>query len=518
MLLTCITYITYLHHLHHFHHLHHLNDGTFSPQRRCPFYFVAFLPTQLNSEQHMNLKARSRTVAAIATAVTAAIAVPGKTFAAGFALLEQSGSRLGSAFAGTTVVTEDASVMFYNPAGLAKLEGTQLAAVVSGIALSSEFNNRNSQPAFGHALGTEGGDAGDWNAVPSVYFAIPINDDLSFGFGFNVPFGLKLEYSADWIGRFQAINSEIQTYNFNPALAWEINDVVTIGIGANYQRIQAELTNDVNYTAVIAQGAQQLAEAGQLDAALVPGIIAANAGLEGGTRVRGDDSTWGFNIGVLFQLSPDTRLGLAYRSTSDYEVEGSVRFDPVTATDPFGVGQGILNAAAAGRLAPGPISVDLELPDTATASLSHRIGRIELLADIAWTGWSSVQELRIVRSGGEVLSVTPEEWDDTWRFAVGASYEMSDSLKLRAGLAYDETPVPDSTRTARLPDTERTWVAIGAQWKLSDAFTLDAGYAHLFSDDVPLDQDQDSIPTYGLLNGEQESAVDIVSVQATYRF
>src|SRR5690606_11170593 len=101
------------------------------------------------------------------------------------------------------------------------------------------------------------------------------------------------------------------------ALAWEINDVVTIGIGANYQRIQAELTNDVDYTAVIAQGAQQLAEAGQIDPTLVPGIIAANAGLEGGTRVRGDDSTWGFNVGVLFQLSPDTRLGLAYRSTAD---------------------------------------------------------------------------------------------------------------------------------------------------------------------------------------------------------
>lgn len=458
----------------------------------------------------------SRTAAI--TAVTMSVVLPSQSFAGGFALLEQSASRLGSAFAGTTVVTEDASVMFYNPAGLAKLEQMQFVVVGSGIAISSEFKNRNSQAAFGQALGTNGGDAGDWNAVPSAYFAMPINDDLAFGFGFNVPFGLKLEYADDWIGRFQAINSEIQTYNFNPAIAWEINDVVTIGIGANYQRIQAELTNSVNYTAVIAQGARQLADAQQIPETWIPLIVEGNAGLEGGTRVRGDDSTWGFNVGVLLQLSPDTRLGLSYRSSADYEVKGSVRFDPVTARDSLGVGQSIVNAAAAGRLATGPASVDLELPDSAIVSFSHRIDRLELLADVAWTGWSSVPELRIVRSSGEVLSTTPEKWEDTWRFALGAAYQMSDSLKLRFGVAHDETPVPDSTRTARLPDTDRTWVAFGAQWSLNDALTVDAGYAHLFSDDVPLDQDQESIPTYGLLNGRQESSVDIVSVQATYRF
>lgn len=463
----------------------------------------------------MNLDTRSRT-AAMAAAVTVAIAVPGESFAAGFALLEQSASRLGNAFAGTTVVTDDASVMFYNPAGLAKLDQMQLVIVASGVNISSEFNDGNSQAALGQPLGTEGGDAGDWNAVPSVYFATPISEDLAFGFGFNVPFGLKLEYSDDWIGRFQAINSEIQTYNFNPALSWELNDVVTIGIGANYQRVQAELTNAVNYTAVIGQVLDELVSAGQLPPSLAQTVLQANAGLEGDTRVRGDDSTWGFNVGALFQLTPDTRLGISYRSTADYEVEGSVRFNPPTTAQPNGAS--IIEFVSARQLADGPVAVDLELPDTATASLSHRMGDIELMADVAWTGWSSVQELRVVRQGGEVLSVTPEEWDDTWRFALGATYGMSDSLKLRAGVAFDETPVPDATRTARLPDTDRTWVAFGAQWNLGDALVIDAGYAHLFSDDVPLDQDQDSIPAYGLLNGEQESAVDIVSVQATYRF
>src|SRR5690606_29365431 len=180
-----------------------------------------------------------------------------------------------------------------------------------GVKIRSEFRNEGSVPALTHELGSEGGDAGDWNAVPSAYFALPINDRLAFGFGFNVPFGLELEYPDDWIGRFQALNSEIQTYNFNPALAWQANDVVTIGIGLNYQRMQAELTNAVNYTAIIA-GAAPLAG---VPPASIPALVAANPGLQGRAVVRGDDATWGFNAGVVLQITPDTRVGLAYRSS-----------------------------------------------------------------------------------------------------------------------------------------------------------------------------------------------------------
>jgi long-chain fatty acid transport protein len=448
-----------------------------------------------------------------------AAVMSGQTWASGFALLEQSASRLGNAFAGTTVATEDASAMFYNPASLSTLDRRQIVVSATGVSISSEFQNRNSQPAAGQPLGTEGGDAGDWNGVPSAYFAMPINERLAFGFGFNVPFGLKLEYPDDWIGRFQALNSEIQTYNFNPALSWEMNDVVTIGVGLNYQRVQAELTNAVNYTAVVGAGLEQLVLAGQLAPRAVPPLLAANAGLQATTRVRGDDDAWGYNFGVTFQVSPSTRLGLAYRSAIEYEVEGTVRFDPPNATNPTGAAIIANVLAPGGRFANGPASVDLELPDIATASLSQRIGdRFELLADIAWTGWSSVQELTVVRANGTELSTTPERWDDTWRFALGVSYELNPSLKLRAGVAYDETPVPDETRTARLPDPDRTWMAIGVRWDSGDAIVIDAGYAHLFSDDVPLDQDQESIPAFGLLNGEQNSAVDIVGVQMSYRF
>jgi len=437
-------------------------------------------------------------------------------FASGFALLEQSSSRLGTAFAGTAAAADDASTIFYNPAGLAKLEGTQFLVVASGISISSEFNNSGSRAALGQSLGGEGGDAGDWNAVPAAYLALPINDRFAFGFGVNAPFGLKTEYDNGWMGRFQALKSEIKTYNFNPTLSWRASEKLSFGIGADYQRIQAELTNSLNYTAVVAQALQARVAAGTLPAAAVPGLLAQNQGLQGTTGVRGDDAAWGFNVGMLYEFSPDTRVGLSYRSSIDYTVEGSVQFAPPTASN--AIGAAIIAGASATQLASGPARVDIELPDSAIASVYHRIGKVELLADLAWTGWSSIQELRIVRDNGTLLSVTPERWDDTWRFAFGGTYQLNDQWKLRGGLAFDETNVPDSNRTARLPDSDRAWVALGAQWNPGGSFVVDVGYAHLFVDDALMFQDDGNATARGFLDGEQQSSIDIVSAQLSYKF
>jgi long-chain fatty acid transport protein len=452
------------------------------------------------------------------TISTASLLSSAPALAAGFALLEQSASRLGTAFSGTAAAADDATTIYYNPAGMARLTQSEALLALSGIDIGSEFRNRNSQAALGQPLGGSGGDAGGWNAVPSAYLAVPASKDLVFGFALNAPFGLKLEYEPGWMGRFQALNSEIKTYNLNPAVSWRVNDWLSIGAGVNYQRLQAELTNSVNYTAAIGQGLQQLVAAGSLSPAAVPTLLAANTGLEGHARVRGDDSAWGYNVGVLFSLSADTRLGLAYRSSIEYDLRGSARFTVPAITNLTGAAIVTAASVPGGALAPGPVRVALEVPDSATASLSHRIGSIELLADVAWTGWSSVQELRVVRDSGTTLSVTPEEWRDTWRYALGATYKMSDSWKLRGGVAYDETPVPDATRTARLPDADRKWLAAGAQWMPADGTLIDFGYAHLFSNDVSMNQDDGNASVYGLLNGQQQSSVDIVSLQIARRF
>jgi long-chain fatty acid transport protein len=463
----------------------------------------------------MNITLRS----AISSIVLAALA-PATAGASGFALLEQSASRIGTAFAGTAAAADDATTLFYNPAGMSSLTEAQAIALASGIEITSELHNSGSVPAFGQPLGGSGGDAGDLNVVPGAYLVVPLTGKLTAGIGVNAPFGLALEYDDGWVGRFQALRSEIQTLNVNPAVSYRLNKHVAIGAGISYQRIQAELTNAVNYSAVVAQGIGQLAAGGQLPPSQVPGLIAANTGLEGHARVRGDDTAWGFNFGALFDVSDSTRIGVSYRSAMDYDVRGTIAFAPPgTISNPLGAGIVAAASAAGAPLASGPVSVQLKLPDSATVSLQQQFNpRFALLADVAWTGWSTVQELRIVRDSGSTVSVTPERWRDVFRYALGATYELNDALTLRAGVAYDNTPVPDATRTPRLPDPDRTWATLGMRWKPAPALSIEAGYAHLFSEDVPLDQSAGNPAASGIVRGSQVSDIDILSMQLTYAF
>lgn len=460
--------------------------------------------------------ARSRSLA-----VACAIALAGgasNAYASGFQLQEQSASLLGTAFSGTAASAEDTSVIFYNPAGMSRLKQSEVSLVATGIGIKSEFSNDASAAAFGQPLGSEGGDAGGWNFVPSAYAAIPVNDKFAVGFGVNAPFGLELDYDSDWMGRFQARRSMIKTYNFNPAISYRITDRISLGLGLDYQKIKAELSNSVNYSAVVAQGVQQLVLAGQLPPAALGPTLAANAGLEGFTRLKGDDTSWGYNLGILFELSDSSRLGISYRSAMSHTVDGDVSFEVPTATNP--VGAGIIAAASGtgGPLAPGDVSVDLKLPETAIASFVQDFGdQWTLSADVSWTGWSSIPELRVVRESGAVLSVTPEEWDDTWRYAVGGTFKLNPSFKLRAGLAYDNAPVPNTTRTARLPDEAREWITVGANWT-SDTVIVDFGYAHLFVEDASINQNGGNAVAYGQLVGKQKTSIDIVSLQVGYKF
>jgi len=210
--------------------------------------------------------------------------------------------------------------------------------------------------------------------------------------------------------------------------------------------------------------------------------------------VKGDDYGWGFNLGALWQFSEATRIGLAYRSEIDSTLEGDLTFSATPTVI--------------------PVTADLTLPDSASLSLFHKLNaRWDLLADISWTGWSDFDELRIVRAVGTPL-VTPENWDDSYRYSLGANYHHSDKLTLRAGVAYDETPVSDAFRTARIPDEDRTWLAFGAQYRLSPKSVLDVGYAHLFIEDARI-----FMPVSGVtLDGNYDASVDILSAQLTLDF
>lgn len=440
---------------------------------------------------------------------------------AAFALQEQNASGLGHAYAGGAAAAEDVSTIFFNPAGLVRLQSTQAVVAANAICPSVKFHDSGSQPAAFQTLGGNGGDAGGCAGVPNLYVGIPFTPKWSFGLGVNVPFGLETDYDSNWLGRFQATKSKLETVNVNPVLSWEPTPHLTVGAGVSWQHLKAELGNHVNYAAAFAQGVGGGVAAGQIPAAVAPTLIGAAAGLETSAKVTGSDSGWGWNVGVLWQADERTRYGAAYRSKIKYDVRGSVNFDNPAALAPLPPTLAPVGAAVMGGvnavLANGDVKLAIEMPDTANVSIFHQFNnKWDLMADLQYTGWSSIQQLQVVRSTGSILSTTPENFRDTWRFSVGANYRYTDQWTFRGGLAFDQSPVRDAERTPRLPDNDRTWIAAGAQYKFSPAIAVDFAWAYIFVKDPNMNQNAGSTLANGLISGSYKSNVNIVGLQLTY--
>lgn len=409
-------------------------------------------------------------------------------FAAAFALSEQSGSGLGNSYAGAAAVAEDASTIYFNPAGMSLLENSQFAVAGHAVNLSADFTGGSVGPlAFTLAPNTSpgggnGGDFGSTGFVPNLYLSWAFGDRWDLGVGINAPFGLVTEYDDGWVGRFQGIKSEILTMNINPAISYKISDTISVGGGINYQQIDTELTK----------------------------AVPLGGGAEGRTALNADGDGWGWNIGLLWQLSPATRLGIAYRSEIDHELEGDVSTRMLT-----GMPLPSLSGAARG---------DVTLPDMLSLSLAFQASdRFQLLADVTRTGWSSIQQINVIDPGtGSTRDVLVLDFDDAWRYSIGGNYMLNDKWTLKAGLAFDETPVKNAqTRTVRIPDNDRTWISFGGQVKVGSSSRIDVAYAHIFIKDADIAHtDPGPIPavTTTTVTGNYEGSVDVVSVQYTLDF
>ena len=399
--------------------------------------------------------------------------------AAGFALIEQSASGMGNAYAGGSAAAEDASTVYFNPAGMTYIEGTQVVGALHLIKPSGEFSNNGSTPGRLPA-GGNGGDIGDLAFVPNFYAVTDIVPSVKLGLGINAPFGLKTEYDNDWIGRFQARKSEVKTININPAVAFKINDQLSLGFGVSAMWMQAELTR------------------------------AANFGLDGAgaVKVKGDDWGFGYNLGAIYQVTADTRFGMAYRSKVDQHLEGDATF---TRPPP------VPNAEGA---ADGSINASIALPENFSLSAFSKLNdQWDLMSDVTWTKWSRFKELKILRPSGAILGgvPTPENWHNTVRYSIGANYHYSDALKLRAGLAYDEEAIDDQFRTARIPGNDRKWLSLGASYQLTPSGKVDVGYSHLFISDASINDNQ-LLQGNGRLIGSYSGDANILSLQYTHNF
>jgi len=448
----------------------------------------------------------------LAAAVGAAVgAWSPMALGAGFSITEQNASGLGNAYAGAAAAAEDASTIFFNPAGMTRIRGRQVVGVLSIITPSIKFSDDGSSTVPGVGLpglpplqtqgGGNGGDAGGANFVPAAYLSWEVQPDkLWLGLGFGAPFGLSTEWDSGWIGRFHAIESSVETLSINPSIAWKVNEQVSLGAGFSIQQMKATLTNSVPYSTLAFGNGYAVGGAAGGAAALA---AVGGPGKEGVANVEGDSWDWGWNVGAMFQFTPSTRLGVAYRSAISHTLEGDISF----ADRP---------AALANALPDGPVKADVKLPDMFSIAIAHDLdARWQLLFDYTWTGWSSIPEMAIQRSTGQPVSTVNLAFKNTNRFGFGANYRYDDKWTLRLGVAYDETPVQDADRTPRLPDNSRVWTSIGAQYRMDPKTVFDFGFAYLWISDGSSDL---STTSGGTLSGTYKSSTWILGGQARYNF
>lgn len=434
--------------------------------------------------------------------------------AGGFQLNETSASGLGTAFAGGAAEAADASILWSNVAGMTRVGESQVSGSLHLITPSVKFRNSASAAATGQALGGFGGDAGRTVAVPSFYLAKPLDNGLSIGLAVTRPWGLDTRYDDGWVGRFQAVKSVIDSVNINPGLAWKASSRLSVGLGLNAQQLRAEFTNQVNYAGALLSAAVVGGE--------VPGspsfnaIAAAATGLESSARTKVSDTAYGWNAGLMFDLDAHSRIGIGYRSGIKYRVSGTARF----ANPAVGAPLAALAAAVNGAdLRDTPVTADVELPAVVNLSYFTRLNdRWDLMADAQWTGWSPIERLTFVRADGTVLKSTPDFFRNTWKLAVGANYRYDAQWTLRGGLAFDASPVQRVYRTALLPDSDRTWITLGARYTANPKLTVDLGAAYVIPRKARINDNEGSTAATGLVNGYFDNRVVILSAQLNYAF
>ena len=424
--------------------------------------------------------------------------------ASGIQITEKGTKGLGNAWAGGAAVAEDASTVYWNPAGLTRLDGNQVGLAVHFIRPSFKWDDDGSTTVLGQPLtGSDGGDAGGPNFVPNFFYSHAFGDKWRAAIGIVSPFGLETDYDADWKGRYYATKSSLLSVDINPSVAYRINSHFSVGAGVSAQYIDAELKNAVDYGTIDASGA------------LGPPIGLVPQGADGRAVVEMDDWGYGYNLGVLFELSENTRFGLTYRSQVEYDDDdGDATFKTPAAAQGIAETLGTVNTGT---------SIELDMPASASLSAYHKLTeKWAIMATVTWTDWSALDELRVKFDSGALDNVSTLDWEDSFYYALGATWYYNDQWTFRGGFAYDETPVPSAKkRNPRVPDDDRYWVSAGAGYEFLDRWGIDFAGTYIWTDGDPeikktTDTEEDQFR--GNLVGDYEAYSYILSLQINYKF
>ncbi len=418
-------------------------------------------------------------------------AISTAAFGAGFALNEQSARALGQAYAGRASDADNASTLASNPAGMSFLKQGELSAGFSFIEATSTISDVSSTAAGANVSGTDNGDMIPFSTIPFGYYVQPINDNLAAGVGIYVPFGLATRYETGFQGRYFGTTSDIRVLTIQPTVSYKFDNGLAFGLGVTYNKFDGKLKEAIY---------NPLGPTSDIDAG-----------------VKGDDTAWGYNVGVLYALDEHTRFGLTYYSKVKYTLEGHTTLDNVPAS--LGLGSSARYNA----------SLAIETPDRVDFGLTRDLSdRLTLHGDISRTNWKTLKEIRVENKntplvfGQDALSesVEPLDWHASMLYSLGLSYKIDSQWSIRGGVGYDDQPIPDSTRSVRLPAGDRMLFAFGTTWSPATNFDIDAGFEYIVEQTVRVHQTTSALVTNAPIDysAKYDNNVSLFSLQATWKF
>jgi long-chain fatty acid transport protein len=407
----------------------------------------------------------------------------GSVRAAGLWAYELGTPDMGTASAGRGALSEDASVALFNPAGMTKLDRSQLFSAVQGIWLNTEFDAE--QSTFG---GGNGGNAGNFIPAGSLAYVYSLNPRLKFGVGVASQFGGGVDYDNDWAGRYYVQKAEFLTFGITPSIGYRINEWLSLGGGANI--VYAELNQK---TAVNNQ---------PTDGAGYP---------DGRIKMDDNDVGYGFNLGTLIEPTEDMRFSITYHSK--VELEFNVK------PDISGLGPNLQALLALAGVTNDKLDLEMEMPQEVLISGYYDLtDKLALVASAGWQDWSEFGKTTVtVRSTNPTSFTEDRNFKDTWHGAVGARYRFAEPWLWSVGFAYDSSPVDKKDRTPDMPLDRQIRLGTGLQYNWNQNVTLGAAYTYVDLGDAKIDQQGGALQ--GALKGDYKTdSMHVVALNLIWRF
>lgn len=394
-------------------------------------------------------------------------------YSAGFSILEQSTIGMGRSLAGMSAETNEPSSLYFNPSSTAWFTRPSVHVGVHYLTGDTEIRNK-----YGSTLqGKQSGDFQGRAFIPNMAFVYPFEERFTLGLATSATSGARTKYPWNWQGRTLSVDAGVSVTEIMPTLSYRILDNLSIAGGMMIQHGEMELDKIVN----IGYGENRL-------------------------HMEGDKWAYGYTLGLTWKPLDKTTVGISYRSQMDYDIPMKVRC------------RGPQSGIIINNVLADTADIHLELPQSVTFGVVQGLtDKWRIMADIAWTNWSVMKDLEVKFRNG-YTDKTQMNWKDSWRFALGTDYKLTDKLTVSFGVAVDQHAAPDAySRQTILPDCTRYWISTGLSYQFTENLRADCSLMHLTFRNSRIHQAENNNPN-NYIDGEITGYSDLVSVGIRYDF